>query len=64
MREEPFSQAAAEGSSTDLDPGERLARANALIEAALRCDWQDAEMSCRRYWKNIVRDRRCQHLPT
>lgn len=40
----PFSQAAAEGSSTDLDQGERLARANALIEAALRCDWQDAEM--------------------
>ncbi|SFA62545.1 hypothetical protein SAMN04487972_1518 [Paracoccus halophilus] len=44
MRDEPFSQAASEGSSTDLDPGERLARANALIEAALRCDWQDAEM--------------------
>lgn len=44
MRDEPFSQAASEGSSADLDQGERLARANALIEAALRCDWQDAEM--------------------
>src|SRR5690606_21063216 len=42
--DQPFSRAAAEGSSTDLDQGERLARANALIEAALRCDWQDAEM--------------------
>lgn len=40
----PFSRAAAEGSSPDLHQGERLARATALIEAAVLCDRQDAEM--------------------
>lgn len=38
------SKAVVEGNSTDLNTAERLARANALIEAIAACDWRDAEV--------------------